>query len=146
MKAEKIIVFNQPVMQFAVYSTILLVSWFGAQFVVQGEMQVGSLMSLFTYIMSVLMSLMMFSMIFVMVIMSVASAQRIAQVISQVSYLQSPENGIKTVKNGEVVFDHVNFNYADNPDEPWILEDIDFTIPSGSSLGILELPEAENLL
>lgn len=137
MKAEKIIVFNQPVMQFAVYSTILLVSWFGAQFVVQGEMQVGSLMSLFTYIMSVLMSLMMFSMIFVMVIMSVASAQRIAQVISQVSYLQSPENGIKTVKNGEVVFDHVNFNYADNPDEPWILEDIDFTIPSGSSLGIL---------
>lgn len=136
-KAEKLLIWNQPAMQLATYASILAVCWFGAHFVVGGTMQIGSLMSLFTYIMNVLMSLMMFSMVFIMIVMSMASAQRIAQVITQVSYLQSPRNGIKDVKNGDVQFEHVDFNYDGNMDEPLVLEDISFSIPSGSSLGIL---------
>lgn len=136
-KAEKLLIWNQPTMQLAVYSAILLISWMGAHFVVNGSMQIGSLMSLFTYIMSLFMSLMMFSMVFVMVIMSVASAERIVEVITQVSSLESPKDGIKDVKNGEVQFDHVCFNYAGDSKDPWILDDINFTIPSGSVLGIL---------
>ncbi|WP_276927140.1 ABC transporter ATP-binding protein [Faecalibaculum rodentium] len=136
-RAEKILVLNQPVMMLAVYSSILLVCWVGAQQVVDGSMQVGSLMSLFTYIMTLLMSLMMFSMVFIQIIMSMASARRVVEVITQVSSLQSPADGVKEVRNGEIVFDHVRFNYAENPDDPYILDDVNVTIPSGSSFGIL---------
>ena len=136
-RAEKILVLNQPVMMLAVYSSILLVCWVGAQQVVDGSMQVGSLMSLFTYIMTLLMSLMMFSMVFIQIIMSMASARRVVEVITQVSSLQSPADGVKEVRNGEIVFDHVRFNYAENPDDPYIMDDVNVTIPSGSSFGIL---------
>lgn len=136
-RAEKILVLNQPVMMLAVYSSILLVCWVGAQQVVDGSMQVGSLMSLFTYIMTLLMSLMMFSMVFIQIIMSMASARRVVEVITQVSSLQSPADGVKEVRNGEIVFDHVRFNYVENPDDPYILDDVNVTIPSGSSFGIL---------
>lgn len=136
-RAEKILVLNQPVMMLAVYSSILLVCWVGAQQVVDGSMQVGSLMSLFTYIMTLLMSLMMFSMVFIQIIMSMASARRVVEVITQVSSLQSPADGVKEVRNGEIVFDHVRFNYAENPNDPYILDDVNVTIPSGSSFGIL---------
>lgn len=124
-------------MQVAIYSCILLVAWFGAHFVVDGSMQIGTLISLFTYIMNLLMSLMMFSMIFVMVVMSLASAKRVVEVINQVSYLESPKDGIKEVKDGEVVFDHVYFNYAEQVDGHYVLRDINFTLPSGKTMGIL---------
>ena len=112
-KAEKILIFNSPVMQLSVYGCILLISWLGAHMIVGGSMTTGELMSLFTYTTSILMSLMMLSMVFVMVIMSVASAQRIAEVINQKSSLTSPENGLKEVKNGDIVFDHVYFKQGD---------------------------------
>ena len=136
-KAELLLVLNQPMMQFSIYSCILLIAWLGAHFVVSGSMEIGTLMSLFSYVMNLLMSLMMFSMIFVMVTMSIASAQRVAEVINQVSYLESPEDGITTVKDGEVVFDHVYFNYAEQVDGHFVLRDVSFTLPSGSTCGIL---------
>lgn len=136
-KAEKILVMQQPLMQLAVYICILLVAWMGAHFVVGGTMQVGTLMSLFTYIMTLLMSLMMLSMIFVMMIMSLASAQRVVEVINQVSYLESPKDGIKDVKDGEIVFDHVYFNYAEQVDGHYVLRDVNFTLESGKTMGIL---------
>lgn len=136
-KAELLLIWNQPTLQFAIYSCILLIAWLGAENVVDGTMEVGTLMSLFTYVMTLLMSLMMFSMVFVMVTMSVASAQRVTEVITQVSYLESPKDGIKTVKNGEVEFNHVYFNYAEQVDGHFVLRDINFKIPSGSTLGIL---------
>jgi ATP-binding cassette subfamily B protein len=135
--AEKLIVLNQPCMMFAIYTTILLICWFGAHFVVSGSLQVGQLMSLFSYIMSALMGLNMLSMIMVMLVMSIASAQRIVQVITQVSYLESPKDGVKEVKNGEVVFDKTCFNYAGDLNDPLVLDDINLTIESGSTLGIL---------
>ena len=138
-KAEKILIFNSPVMQLSVYSCILLISWLGAHMIVNRTMTTGELMSLFTYTTSILMSLMMLSMVFVMVIMSVASAQRIAEVINQKSSLTSPENGLKTVENGDVVFDHVYFNYGNgkHDDGSFVLDDVTLHIPSGSTLGIL---------
>lgn len=138
-KAEKILIFNSPVMQLSVYGCLLLISWLGAHMIVGGSMTTGELMSLFTYTTSILMSLMMLSMVFVMVIMSVASAQRIAEVINQKSSLTSPENGLKEVKNGDIVFDHVYFNYGTgkHDDESFVLDDVSLHVPSGSTLGIL---------
>lgn len=138
-KAEKILIFNSPVMQLSVYGCILLISWLGAHMIVGGSMTTGELMSLFTYTTSILMSLMMLSMVFVMVIMSVASAQRIAEVINQKSSLTSPENGLKEVKNGDIVFDHVYFNNGTgkHDDGSFVLDDVSLHVPSGSTLGIL---------
>ena len=136
-KAELIMVLNQPLMQSAIYICILLIAWVGAHMVVGGNMQVGSLMSLFTYVMNLMMSLMMLSMIIVMVTMSSASASRICEVINQVSYLQSPENGIKDVKDGSVEFDHVYFNYTKQVDGHFVLRDINFKLDSGKTMGIL---------
>lgn len=136
-KAELLMILNQPFVQIAMYTCILIVSWVGAKQIVGGSMEVGTMMSLFTYIMNLLMSLMMFSMILVMVTMSAASAKRIVEVINQVSYLESPKDGIKEVKDGSVEFDHVYFNYAEQVDGHYVLRDVDFKINSGETIGIL---------
>lgn len=136
-KAELLMILNQPLMQAAVYSCILLIAWIGAHLIVDGSMEVGVLFSLFSYVMNLLMSLMMFSMILVMVTMSAASAKRIAEVINQVSYLESPKDGVKEVKDGSIEFDHVYFNYAEQVDGHYVLRDINFSLPSGTTLGIL---------
>ena len=133
-KAEKILVFNSPVMQLCMYGTILLISWLGAHQIVASNMTTGELMSLFTYTASILMSLMMMSMVFVMVTMSIASGKRIAEVLNQESDLISPENGIQTVENGTIDFEDVSFHYGNDED---ILSHINLHIPSGSTLGIL---------
>lgn len=136
-KAELLMILNQPLMQAAVYSCILLIAWIGAHLIVDGSMEVGVLFSLFSYVMNLLMSLMMFSMILVMVTMSAASAKRITEVINQVSYLESPKDGVKEVKDGSIEFDHVYFNYAEQVDGHYVLRDINFSLPSGTTLGIL---------
>lgn len=136
-KAEVLMVLNSPLVTAAMYACILIISWIGANQVVSGTMEVGTMMSLFTYITNLLMSLMMFSMILVMITMSAASAKRIVEVINQVSYLQSPKDGIKEVKSGSVKFDHVYFNYAEQVDGHYVLRDINFDIPAGQTVGIL---------
>lgn len=133
-KAEKILVFNSPVMQFCMYGCILLISWLGAKQVVAQNMTTGELLSLFTYTTSILMSLMMLSMVFVMVTMSIASANRISEVLNQESDLTSPENGIKEVKDGTIDFENVSFHYGKDED---ILENINLHVQSGSTLGVL---------
>lgn len=133
-KAEKILILNAPVMQLSMYASIILISWFGANMIIQGSLTTGQLMSLFTYTGSILMSLMMLSMVFVMVIMSLASANRIAEVINQKSDLVSPENGIKTMKDGSIDFEDVSFEYYK---DKAVLQNLDLHVPSGSTLGIL---------
>lgn len=138
MKAEKILIWNMPLMQLSMYGAILMISWFGAHMIVGSSLTTGELMSLFTYTANILMSLMMFSMVFVMVVMSIASGERIAQVINQKSDLVSPENGIKEIKNGQIDFEDVYFEYTNIQDEAnYVLDNIDLHIPSGSTLGIL---------
>ncbi|MDO4466340.1 MAG: ABC transporter ATP-binding protein [Bacillota bacterium] len=136
--AEKILILNNPAMMLSVYACMLGVSYVGAKLIVAGEMTTGNLMSLFTYIMSILMSLMMLSMIFVMLTMSIANKQRVYEILTQECSLTSPENGIKEVKNGEIEFNNVFFNYGKVDEESsHVLSNINLKIPSGSTLGIL---------
>lgn len=135
--AERLVVMNQPVMQFTVYSCIMLISWFGAKMiVVDGSMTTGQLMSLFTYTMQILMSLMMISMVFVMVTMARSSAERISEVLEEKSTLTNPENPIYQVKDGSITFDHVYFSYSDDK-EKCVLQDINLEIQAGETIGII---------
>lgn len=135
-KAEKNISYNAPLMQFTVYSCILLISWLGAKMIVGSSLTTGELMSLLTYCMNILMSLMMLSMVFVMVTMSMASAERIAEVLNEKSDLDNPEHPDFDVPNGSIEFDHVNFSYRKGEGKP-VLSDINFSIKSGETIGII---------
>lgn len=136
IKAENIIVANQPLMMFTVYACILGLSWLGAKMIVVGSLTTGELMSLLTYCMNIMMSLMMLSMIFVMVTMSFASAERITEVLNEKSDLQNPENPVMKVKDGSIVFNHVDFAYRKSSGEP-VLKDINIEIHSGETIGII---------
>ena len=135
-KAEKNISYNAPLMQFTVYSCILLISWLGAKMIVGSSLTTGELMSLLTYCMNILMSLMMLSMVFVMVTMSMASAERIAEVLNEKSDLDNPEHPDFDVPSGRIEFDHVNFSYRKGEGKP-VLSDINFSIKSGETIGII---------
>ena len=135
-KAEKNISYNAPLMQFTVYSCILLISWLGAKMIVGSSLTTGELMSLLTYCMNILMSLMMLSMVFVMVTMSMASAERIAEVLNEKSDLDNPEHPDFDVPNGSIEFDPVNFSYRKGEGKP-VLSDINFSIKSGETIGII---------
>ena len=136
VKAEGIISFNAPLMQFTVYTCILLISWVGAKSIVAGNLATGELMSLLTYCMNILMSLMMLSMVFVMVTMSIASAERITEVINEKPDITDPENPVMEVKDGSIVFDNVEFSYNHDSEEP-VLKDINISINSGETIGII---------
>ncbi len=136
VKAEKVVTLNGPVMTATVYACILLISWMGAHMIVAGELTTGSMMSLLTYCMNILMSLMMLSMIFVMITMSQASAKRIAEVIDEKTSLSNPDSPIMDVKDGSIKFDHVDFAYNKESEEP-VLKDINIEIKSGETLGII---------
>ena len=136
--AEKIVAFNSPVMQFTVYSCILLISWFGAQLIVGGEMQTGQLSSLITYAYQILMSLMMLSMVFVMVIIAQSSAERIVEVLDEEPAIKNKEKNIKEVKDGSIVFDNVSFCYSDEKDKSkFALRNINLEIKPGETIGII---------
>ncbi len=135
-KAEKILAFNGPMMQSAIYTAMILISWFAAHMIVGSTMTTGELVSLFTYTMQILSSLMMLSMVFVMIIISRASAERIVEVITEESDIKDNENPIYEVKDGSISFENVNFSYSKNPDKV-CLKNINLTIPSGSTVGII---------
>lgn len=135
-KAEGIVAWNSPVMNFTVYFCILLISWMGAHMVVQNELTTGQLMSLLTYCMNILMNLMMLSMIFVMMTMSAASARRICEVLNEKPDLANPENPVFEVADGSITFDHVFFSYRKDADTP-VLKNINLDIKPGETIGII---------
>ena len=139
VKAENVIVFNSPAMQFAVYGCILLISWLGAHMIVgSGETVLtrGDLTSLMAYCMNILMNLMMLSMVFVMVSMSSASAERIAEVLNEKADIVNPEKPVYEVTDGSIVFDNVNFSYKKTGGE-YVLSDINLDIKPGETIGII---------
>lgn len=136
VKAEKILAFNLPIMQGSMYICILLISWIGAHLITSSSMTTGQLMSMFTYTMQILMALIMVSNVFVMVIISRASAERIVEVLDEKSDLESPENGIKTVDNGDILFDNVSFSYAGDKNK-LCLKNLNLHIKSGQVVGII---------
>ncbi len=136
LKALNYVIFNAPVMQFAMYSSVLLLSWLGAKQIVSNTMTTGELMILFTYSAIILNSLMMLSMIFVMMILARPAMERIVEVLDEKSDLTNRTNPIYEVKDGSVVFEHVNFSYAGKEDN-LNLEDINLIIHSGETIGII---------
>lgn len=136
VKAECMIILNNPIMMFVVYSCMIGLSWFGAQFIVAGNLTTGELTSLFSYVMSVLSSLMMLSMIFVMLTMSAASAKRISEVLDEKADIVNPENPVMEIRDGSIVFENVDFSYKHGSGEE-TLKDIHLEIQSGETIGII---------
>lgn len=142
VKAELRLAWNGPLMQIAIYSTILLLSWMAAhQIIASGNnpahgLTTGDLTALFTYTLQILMALMMVSMIFIMVVISRASVGRIAAVLREQSTVTNPEAPVRVVRDGAIKFKHVTFRYNESSESP-VLDDINLDIPSGSTLGIV---------
>lgn len=141
-KAEKIMAFNMPLMQFCMYLSMILISWFGARAIVASGndaaigLSTGELISLITYIIQILMSLLMISMIFVMLTMARASGDRIAELLDEESNLHDPENPVYDVKDGSIDFDNVHFSYGKSKNKE-VLNDINLHIKSGQTVGII---------
>lgn len=138
-KAEGIVAYNMPLMQFAIYGCMLLLCWFGARLIVLSDataMTTGELSSLMAYAMNILNCLMMLSMVLVMINMARASAERIIEVLDEESSLENGQDPVYTMSNGEIVFDNVSFSYQGDRDKE-CLKEISLSIPTGSTLGII---------
>lgn len=138
-KAEKILAFNGPLMQFAIYACILLISWFGAKIIVTTNMTgltTGELMTMFTYSIQILSSLMMLSMIFVMITISRASIERIVEVVEEEPSIKDKKDPIYEVKDGSIDFDKVSFSYVGKKEKE-CLKNINLHIKSGETIGII---------
>ena len=138
-KAEGIVAYNLPLMQFAVYICLLLLCWFGAKMIVltgATTMTTGDLTSLIAYAMNILNCLMMLSMVMVMINMARASTERIVELFDEESSLTNGEKPVYEMKNGKIIFKNVSFSYFVNKDKE-CLKNISLHIPSGSTLGII---------
>ncbi len=138
-KAERLLALNTPLMQFCMYVVMLIVSFFGAKLAVDSlgvDFNVENLQAMINYSTMCLMSMMMLSMVVAMITMSMASARRICEVLKEESNLKSPENALTNVENGEIVFENVSFKYSEKA-EKYALKDINLTIKSGETIGIL---------
>ncbi len=142
VKAERIMAFNNPIMQLMSFGCMLAISWFGAHLVVaSGDnaalgLTTGQLSSMFTYTQQILNSLMMVSMVFVMVTMSGASIQRVAELLNEEPDIVTPENAVTEVKDGSIDFENVSFRYSKEAKRS-ALEDVELHIASGMTVGIL---------
>ena len=138
-KAEKILAFNAPLMQFCIYTSLILISYFASKLIVTTNavyLGIGSLTSMITYSMQILMSLMMLSMVFVMITMASASAKRIVEVLDEESTIHNPANPVMEVADGSIVFDHVSFKYSQHA-KKMVLSDVNLNIRSGMTVGII---------
>ena len=141
-KAERILAFNAPLMQFCAYGCMLLISWLGAKLIVASGnnpavgMTTGDLTSMFSYTMQILMSLKMFSMVLVMITISYASMERAVEILNEESDIHNPEHPISQVEDGSIVFENVSFRYGKNADK-LCLDHINLNIPAGATVGII---------
>ena len=135
-KAEKIVAWNSPTMQFTLYTVIIVMVLVGGESIVNGSMAVGELTSVIVYAISILMSLMMVTFVFVMVMIAEASTDRIAEVLNEVPEMQDPENAIQEVPNGDIDFEDVDFSYA-GEGGALALKKINLHIKSGQTVGII---------
>ena len=111
VKTESLQALNHPIMNLVVYACIISLSWFGAHFIVSGELTTGELTSMFAYVMTILSSLMMLTMIFVQITMSAANGKRVCEVLDERADITSPANAVKQVRDGSIDFEDVSFSY-----------------------------------
>jgi len=138
-KAERILAWNNPVMQFFFYAVLSSVLFLGSYMILKSNgatVGVAEVSQLIVYGMQILMSLMMFSMVFAMIVMSLESARRICEILTEESTLKSPENAATEVADGSIDFDNVSFKYSANAERS-VLSDIDLHIRSGETIGII---------
>lgn len=135
-KAEKIVAWNSPVMQFVMYTVVILLVLIGGKSIIGGQMETGELTSIIVYALQIIGSLMMVTFVFVMIMIAQASTDRITEVLEEVPEMQDKENAVKTVENGEIIFNHVNFSYAGEGGN-LSLKDINLHIESGQTIGII---------
>ncbi len=141
-KGERIITLNAPLMQFCVYTCLVLISWFGAKAIVASGndaaagLTTGDLTALITYAIQILMSLMMLSMVFAMLVIANSSAQRIAEILNEETDIKNPENPVMSVKDGEIDFENVDFSYSSKANKN-VLNSINLHIKSGETVGII---------
>ena len=135
-KAEKIVAWNSPVMQFMMYTVVLLIAAIGGRSIVFETMETGELTSVIVYALQILMSLSMVTFVFVMIMIAEASTDRITEVLNEVPEMQDKADAVKEVPSGDIVFDHVNFSYA-GEDGNLSLKDISLHIKAGQTVGII---------
>ncbi|HIW49366.1 MAG TPA: ABC transporter ATP-binding protein/permease [Candidatus Blautia intestinavium] len=135
-KAEKIVAWNSPVMQFTVYAVVLAMILIGGKSIVFGTMETGEMTSVVVYAMQMLMSLMMVTFVFVMIMIAEASTDRITEVLTEIPDMQEKEDAVKVVPNGDIDFDHVEFSYAGEGGN-LSLKDVSLHIKSGQTIGII---------
>jgi len=136
VRAERVMSYNMASMQFAMYACQILICWFGAKYIIRGDMSTGQLSSIIAYAGMILASLMMLSMVLVMVSMAEASAKRAIELLEEESTIVSPENPVTEVKDGSIVFENVAFSYSGNAEKN-VLTDINLEIKSGQIIGII---------
>ena len=135
-KAEKIVAWNSPVMQFTMYTVVLLLVAIGGKSIVFESMATGELTSVIVYALQILMSLSMVTFVFVMIMIAEASTDRITEVLKEVPEMKDKEDAASEVPNGDIVFDHVNFSYGGKGGN-LSLKDINLHIRSGQTIGII---------
>ena len=135
-KAEKIVAWNSPVLQFMMYAVVLLIALIGGRSIVFGTMETGELTSVIVYAIQILMSLNMVTFVFVMIMIAGASTDRITEVLNEVPEMQDKADAVKEVRNGEITFEHVDFSYA-GEGGTLSLKDINIHIKSGQTVGII---------
>ena len=138
-KAERIMAFNSPLMQTAVYACIIAISWMGANMIVTSgntTFTTGNLTSMFTYTTQILGGLMMLSMVFVMLTMSRAPMKRCCELLTEEPKLRSPENAVTNVPDGSIDFEAVDFRYSEKATSN-ALEQVSVHIDAGMTVGIL---------
>ncbi len=135
-KAEMRIAFNIPLMQFSMYSSMILIAWIGAKLIINRSMTTGELMSIITYSMQILISLLTLSMVFVIIIMSKASSERIIEVLDEKTTITNCKNPVYDIKDGSIIFKNVGFSYRKNKNK-LCLKNINLKIKSGETIGII---------
>ena len=137
VKAENMLIYNMPLMQFVMYACMVAISWFGGNMIIRGTMETGQLMSFISYVSQILISLMMISMAFVMLVISRASIVRIVEILDEDIDVKDDQGdpGLK-LNDGSIVFDNVSFSYCKDKDH-LNLDNINFEIKSGETIGII---------
>lgn len=135
-KAEKIVIWNMPMMNLAMQVCLICIVWFGGILIIQGKMQTGELFSFLTYIGMILISLMMFSFVFIGIVISQASAKRIYEVLTEIPDIKDTGKDGLTPKDGSIVFENVSFSYSGRADN-LTLKNISLSIRSGETVGII---------
>ena len=135
-KAERLVAWNSPIMQFTVYAVVIIMVLIGGESIIRGTMQTGELTSVIVYALQILMSLMMVTFVFVQIMIAEASTDRIAEVLDEVPEMEDAEDAVTEVPSGDIDFEHVDFSYAGKGGN-LSLKDVDLHIKSGQIVGVI---------